>query len=90
MHLSLPDNLLGFKEAQIIASMIRKNPMLTILNLSYNSFDHSAALILGDALLKNSKLKALDISYNRLGDLGVRNLVYPILITNLCKLGVID
>ena len=88
MHLSLPDNLLGFKEAQIISSMIRKNPQLRILNLSYNSFDHESGRIIGDALLRNSNLQALDISYNRLGDLGVRNLIYPILITNLCKIGI--
>jgi Ran GTPase-activating protein (RanGAP) involved in mRNA processing and transport len=83
LHLSLPDNLLGFKEAQLIASMINKNTPLKILNLSRNSFDFESAAIIGDSLLSNSNLKSLDMSYNRMGDTGIRNLLYPLLMIGL-------
>jgi Ran GTPase-activating protein (RanGAP) involved in mRNA processing and transport len=87
--LSLPDNLLSFKEAQLIASMITKNTPLKILNLQRNSFDHQSAVVIGDALLSNNNLKSLDMSYNRIGDVGVRNLLYPLLMMGLKDVGAI-
>ena len=56
---------------------------MRILNLSKNHFDHASALILGDSLLENNKLKSLDVSHNRLGDLGIRNILYPLLMYGL-------
>jgi hypothetical protein len=32
-HLSLPDNMLGFEEAKMLAAMIKMDPPLRILNL---------------------------------------------------------
>ena len=58
--------------------------------MAHNHFDHVSALILGDALLENDKLKSLDISFNRLGDLGIRNILYPLLIQGFCKIGTVD
>jgi Ran GTPase-activating protein (RanGAP) involved in mRNA processing and transport len=79
LHLSLPDNLLGHSDVKIIANMIKKNPHLRILNLSKNNFDSECASLLGDSLIDNTRLKSLDLEYNRLGDLGVRNLLYPLI-----------
>lgn len=89
LHLSLPDNLLGFKEAQLIANMICKNTPLKILNLKKNSFDYKSAAIIGDALLSNNNLKSLDMSFNRLGDTGIRNLLYPLMMIGLKNIGAI-
>jgi len=75
LHLSLPDNLLGFKDAELLSSMVRKNPALRILNLEKNRFCSDCGFLFGDALQHNENLKSLDLSHNRLGDLGVRNLV---------------
>jgi hypothetical protein len=90
LNLSLPDNLLGFHEAQLIADLLRKDPPLRILNLTRNCFDHKAALLIGDSLHDNTHLKALDLSYNRLGDMGVRNVLYPLLTAGLNQFGVIN
>ena len=79
LHLSLTDNLLELRDIKIISNMIRKNPPLRILNLSHNNFDHDCALVLGDALITNRRLQSLDISFNKLGDLGIRNLIYSML-----------
>ena len=59
--------------------MLKNTPQLRILNLSYNCFDSECGLLFGEALVVNDNLKSLDLSYNRLGDLGVRNLLYPLL-----------
>jgi hypothetical protein len=85
MHLSLPDNLLGLTEAQLIGGMIRKNTPLQVLNLKRNNFDHECGLIIGDSLLYNSNLRSLDMSENRLGDLGVRNLLSGLLMKGLTR-----
>jgi Ran GTPase-activating protein (RanGAP) involved in mRNA processing and transport len=87
MHLSLPDNLLGITEAQLIGGMIRKNTSLQILNLKCNNFDHDCGLIIGDSLLYNSNLRSIDLSENRLGDLGVRNLLNGLLAKGFEKIG---
>ena len=63
--------------------------MLRILNLNGNNFDHNAGAIFGDALSHNTNLVSLDISCNRLGDLGTRNLVYPILMQSLKDEGIL-
>jgi hypothetical protein len=42
-------------------------------------------MILGDSLLENNQLKFLDLSKNRLGDMGIRNILYPLLIRGLCE-----
>jgi hypothetical protein len=69
--------------------MISKNTPLKILNLSKNSFDYESAAIIGDSLLNNSNLKSLDMSYNRMGDTGIRNLLYPLLMIGLKSCGAI-
>ena len=89
LHLSLTDNMLGLKEAMLLSGLIRSNTPMRILNLSQNYFDHSSALILGDSLLENDKLKSLDVSHNRLGDLGIRNILYPLIMHGLNKAGTI-
>ncbi len=38
-HLALPDNMLGFEEAKMLAAMIRVNPPLKTLNLEINNLD---------------------------------------------------
>lgn len=38
-HLSLPDNMLGFEEAKMLAAMIKMNPPLKTLNLEINNLD---------------------------------------------------
>jgi hypothetical protein len=44
--------------------------------------------LLGDALLFNNNLNSLDISKNRLGDVGIRNILYPLLMQGLINKGV--
>ena len=83
LHLSLPDNLLDYKDAELLAAMVRENPQLRILNLTKNRFTHECGLLFGDALVHNENLKSLDLSYNKLGDLGVRNLLTPLLVDGL-------
>lgn len=56
---------------------------LRILDVSRNYFNMDCGLILGDALTKNSNLRSIDLSYNRFGDLGVKNLLYPLLIASM-------
>jgi len=90
LHLNLTDNMLGFKEAQLLSGLIRGNTPLRILNLSQNHFAHDSALILGDALLENDRMKSLDVSFNRIGDLGIRNILYPLLIHGLTSAGTIS
>jgi len=90
LHLSLPDNLLGVVDMKIISNMISKNPPLRILNLSQNNFDFECTFIMGDALISNTRLKSLDLSNNRLGDLGVRNLLKPMISLALHQEGDLD
>jgi hypothetical protein len=85
LHLSLPDNLLSFADAELIAGMLRKNTSLRILNLSHNNFDANAGRIIGDSFLYNDHLQSLDMSYNRLGDQGVRNLLWGLIILGCRK-----
>jgi hypothetical protein len=59
------------------------------MNLSKNHFDYECALILGDSLLDNDRLKSLDVSFNRMGDLGIRNILYPLLVQGLTVKGTI-
>ena len=47
-------------------------------------------MVLGDSILENDHLKFLDLSMNRFGDLGVRNILYPLLICGLTKHAVIE
>jgi hypothetical protein len=60
--------------------MLKKNTPLKILDLSYNNFAHDSGLIIGDSLFYNNNLRGLNMSNNRLGDLGVRNLTYPLVL----------
>ena len=95
LHLSLTDNMLGLKEAQLLTGLLHQNTPLKILNLAGNNFCYDSAMLLGDALLENNQLKFLDLSVNRLGDLGIRNILYPLLIRGLkeaiiCKGGEIN
>lgn len=59
--------------------MIEDNPALKSLNLSHNKIDHECAILLGEALTKNDRLLKLDLSGNELGDLGVLNLLRPLI-----------
>jgi hypothetical protein len=83
LHLSLTDNMLGIKEAVLLSTLIRANTALRILNLSGNNFASDSAMVLGDSILENDHLLFLDLSMNRFGDLGVRNILYPLLIKGL-------
>lgn len=70
-HLSLPDNMLGFEEAKMLAAMIKMNPPLKTLNLEINNLDASCAKLLAEALQSNSNLQVLNIAKNKLADLGI-------------------
>jgi hypothetical protein len=83
LHLSLTDNMLGIKEAVLLSNLIRANTALRILNLSGNNFASDSAMVLGDSILENDHLLFLDLSMNRFGDLGIRNILYPLLIRGL-------
>jgi Ran GTPase-activating protein (RanGAP) involved in mRNA processing and transport len=87
LHLNLPDNLLRCHDIKLIANMLKKNPPLRILNLSYNNFDYECAEVLGDSLIDNTRLKSLDLAFNRLGDIGIRNLLYPMIKLSLKQEG---
>ena len=63
--------------------MLKRNTQLKILDLSYNNFSHDSGLIIGDALFYNNNLRGLNLSYNRLGDLGARHVIYPLLLHGL-------
>ena len=78
-HLSLPDNMIGYEEAKMIASMIKMNPPLRTLNLEMNNLDAECAKLIADALKFNSNLAILNISSNRLADLGVTLLLRPLI-----------
>ena len=78
-HLSLPDNMIGFEEAKMIASMIKMNPPLKTLNLEMNNLDAECAKLIAEALKFNSNLAVLNISSNRLADLGVTYLLRPLI-----------
>ena len=78
-HLSLPDNMLGFEEAKMIAAMIKMNPPLKTLNLELNNLDADCAKLIADALKFNSNLAVLNISKNKLADLGVNYLFRPLI-----------
>jgi Ran GTPase-activating protein (RanGAP) involved in mRNA processing and transport len=80
--------LLGFSDAELIAGMLRKNTSLRILNLSHNNFDYNAGRIIGDSLLYNDNLQSLNMAYNRLGDMGVRHLLWGLIILGCRKHGV--
>ena len=83
LHLSLTDNMLGIKEAVLLSNLIRANTALRILNLSGNNFASDSAMVLGDSILENDHMLFLDLSMNRFGDLGIRNILYPLLIRGL-------
>ena len=83
LHLSLTDNMLGIKEALLLSNLIRANTALRILNLSGNNFASDSAMVLGDSILENDHMLFLDLSMNRFGDLGIRNILYPLLIRGL-------
>lgn len=78
-HLSLPDNMIGFEEAKMIASMIKMNPPLRTLNLEMNNLDAECAKLIAEALKFNSNLAILNISSNKLADLGVTFLLRPLI-----------
>lgn len=79
IHLSLPDNMIGFEEAKMIASMIQQNPPLRTLNLEMNNLDAECAKLIAQALKSNSNLAVLNISSNKLADLGVSYLFGPLI-----------
>ena len=85
-HLSLPDNMIGFEEAKILASMIKMNPPLKTLNLEMNNLDAECANLIADSLKFNSNLALLDISFNRLADLGITLLLRPLIRARMHKL----
>jgi Ran GTPase-activating protein (RanGAP) involved in mRNA processing and transport len=78
-HLSLPDNMLGFEEAKMIAAMIKMNPPLRTLNLELNNLDADCAKLIAESLKFNSNLAVLNISKNKLADLGVNYLFRPLI-----------
>ena len=85
-HLSLPDNMIGFEETKILASMIKMNPPLKTLNLELNNLDAECAKLIADALIYNSNLALLNISFNRLADLGVTLLLRPLIRARMSEL----
>lgn len=79
LHLGLPDNMLGRVEAEMVADMLSLNPLLLTLNLANNRLDHHCAVLIGRALTCNDHLLRLDLSGNVLGDLGVLQLLKPLI-----------
>lgn len=49
-HLSLPDNMLTFEEAKMLAAMLKSNPPLKTLNLETNNLDANCAKLIGQAI----------------------------------------
>jgi Ran GTPase-activating protein (RanGAP) involved in mRNA processing and transport len=82
-HLSLPDNMLGFEEAKMLAAMIRVNPPLRTLNLEINNLDAQCAKLIADALKSNSNLELINISKNKLSDLGINYLLQSLIKSRL-------
>ena len=78
-HLSLPDNMLGFEEAKMLAAMIELDPPLKTLNLETNNLDAACAKLIADALAKNSNLLSLNLARNKLSDLGINCIVQTLI-----------
>lgn len=78
-HLSLPDNMLTFEEAKMLAAMIKANPPLKTLNLEINNLDAKCAKLIGQAIEHNSNLQILNVSRNRLSDLGINYLLQSLI-----------
>lgn len=78
-HLSLPDNMLGFEEAKMLAAMIELDPPLKTLNLETNNLDAACAKLIADALAKNSNLLSLNLARNKLSDLGINYIVQTLI-----------
>ena len=79
VHLSLPDNMLGLEEARMLCELLMKNTPLRQLDLSQNSLDADCAALIANALIYNDQLQVLDVSSNILGDLGVYELLTPLI-----------
>ena len=86
LHLSLPDNMLGIEDAEMLGQLLRKNTPLQKLDLSQNSLDADCAALLADSLIYNTNLVVLDVSHNILGDLGIYQLLCPLIRKKLHEL----
>jgi Leucine-rich repeat (LRR) protein len=78
-HLSLPDNMLGFEEAKLLAAMIELDPPLRTLNLETNNLDAACAKLIANALTKNSNLLSLNLARNKLSDLGINYIIQTLI-----------
>lgn len=85
-HLSLPDNMLGYEEAKMLAAMIKIDPPLRTLNLEQNNLDAQCAKLIGKALKENTNLQVLNVSKNALSDLGINFLLQSQIKSRLMRL----
>jgi len=59
-------NMLRFDSATVLASSLKHNRSLTVLDLSYNGFGCNGGELLGDALHFNHHLKQVNLAHNNI------------------------
>ncbi|CAM9440554.1 unnamed protein product, partial [Choristocarpus tenellus] len=70
-RLLLTGNHVGDAGARALASALRKNCQLEILDLTMCRIGDEGAKVLTDALLSNTKLRELRLGYNKISEIGV-------------------